>query len=188
MTAPMGALAGACVFIGLGSPLVAPVLDRVVSGWAPDLGLTPTIRLAPLTTVTALGGGLLITTLALGASLAVRTRRAAAPVGTWDCGYAAPSVRMQYTSSSFAQALVGMCRMALRPHVHRRGVPALFPDDGSFESHVPDVVLDELLTPGVRATARGLGWFRWLQRGSLHAYLVYILATLVWLLVWQRGR
>ena len=35
---------------------------------------------------------------------------------------------------------------------------------------------------------RGRGWFRWVQRGSVHAYLTYILATLVWLLLWQRGR
>jgi hypothetical protein len=49
------------------------------------------------------------------------------------------------------------------------------------------VVLDRLLVPAAETTGRGLGWFRWVQRGSVHAYLVYILATLVWLLLWQRG-
>jgi hypothetical protein len=94
---------------------------------------------------------------------------------------------MQYTSSSFAQGLVGLYGWALRPKVHKPTLGSPFPAPTSFSSHVPDVVLDRLLVPAAQTTGRGLGWFRWVQRGSVHAYLVYILATLVWLLLWQRG-
>jgi hypothetical protein len=120
--------------------------------------------------------------------LNTRTRAAPAAVGTWDCGFAAPSARMQYTSSSFAQMLVGMFRWALRPSVHSPHPKGLFPAPAEFSSHVPDTVLDRVLVPGGRVTARGFHWLRWLQRGSAHAYVVYILATLVWLLLWREGR
>jgi hydrogenase-4 component B len=184
MTVPMGVLALACAFIGLGSPLVAPVLDRAVRAWAPELLLPRTVTLAPLGTVTLVGAALAAASLVIAAWLGVRTR-AHASTGTWDCGYLTPTARMQYTSSSFAETLVALFGWALRPRVHRPGPLATFPRGERFTSHVPDMVLDEWLMPAGQAVGHGLRWFRWVQRGSIHAYLVYILATLVGLLVWQ---
>jgi hypothetical protein len=117
----------------------------------------------------------------------MRARRAPARVGTWDCGYAAPSARMQYTSSSFAQMLVGMFAWALRPHTARPKPFPPFPGPAHFESHVPDTVLDRMIVPGARTVGGWLGWFRWVQLGSAHAYLLYILVTLVILLLWKGG-
>jgi len=189
MTAPMVVLVAACAVIGLGSPLVASTLDQAAAAWAPDLAstLAPTTSLAPLLTTTILCGVLVGLLLAVGGWLVVRTRRASALVSTWDCGFAAPTVRMQYTSSSFAEGLVGMFAWALRPQVHRPAVRGLFPHPEPLTTHVPDTVLDGLLLPAGRAAGNGLRWFRWLQQGSIHAYLAYILATLVWLLLWQGG-
>jgi hydrogenase-4 component B len=191
MVLPMAALALACGFIGAGSPLVAPVLDRAARAWAPDVAasVSSTASLAPLVMITALCGALAFALLAVAAWLVLRTRRIAADsVGTWDCGYAAPSARMQYTSSSFARGLVDLYSWALRPRIHRPDRAGPFPREATFSSHVPDVILDHMLVPATQTTGRRLGWFRWIQRGSVHAYLVYILATLVWLLLWQRGR
>jgi hydrogenase-4 component B len=189
MTAPMGVLALLCVFIGVGPLVVAPVLDRAAATWASEMAgaLSPAVALAPLRPVTLVAFLLGAMIVALGAWLLARTR-VAASVGTWDCGFAAPTARMQYTSSSFAEMLVGMFRWALRPSVHLRGPRGLFPVEGSFTSHLPDTVLDRALVPGSRAAARGFHWLRWVQRGSVHAYLLYILAVLVWLLVWNGGR
>jgi hydrogenase-4 component B len=186
MLAPMGMLALACAFIGLGSPLVAPVLDQAARAWAPELTLSRTAALAPLSMVTLTGSALAAALALAGGWLALRTR-VRASVGTWDCGYLAPTARMQYTSSSFAQMLVEMFGWALRPRVHRPAPLGPFPRSQGFESHVPDTVLDGLLMPAGHAVGHGLRWFRWVQRGSVHAYLVYILATLVALLVWQGG-
>jgi hydrogenase-4 component B len=191
MTMPMGGLAFLCVFIGFGPLMVAPILDRAAGAWASEMvgRLSPAAALAPLRPVTFVAFFLAAGLLGLGAWLLARTR--AVPVGlvgTWDCGFARPTARMQYTSSSFAQMLVGLFRWALRPSVHAHGPRGLFPAAGHFESHVPDTVLDRLLVPAGRTTARGLQWLRWLQRGSVHAYLLYILVTLVWLLIWHGGR
>jgi hydrogenase-4 component B len=190
MTAPMGVLALLCALIGFGPLVVAPVLDRAVATWASEMAgaFSPSAALAPLGPVTVVAFLLAAMIFALGAWLLARTRRALAGVGTWDCGFAAPTARMQYTSSSFAEMLVDMFRWALRPTVHLHGPRGLFPTKGHFASHVPDTVLDRMLVPGSRATARGLHWLRWVQRGSVHAYLLYVLATLLWLLIWHGGR
>ena len=93
---------------------------------------------------------------------------------------------MQYTSSSFAESLVGIFSWALRPHVRLASPAGLFPAPGAFESHVADTVLERAILPASRATARVLSWFRWVQRGSVHLYLLYVLAALLLLLLVRR--
>jgi hydrogenase-4 component B len=187
MLLPMGLLAGGCVLIGVAPTLVAPVLGRAVSAWAPEWGTerAPLAHLAPLGAVTMAAVAVLLALGIVGAVLRARTRRAApATVGTWDCGYAAPGVTMQYSSSSFAQTLVRTFSWALRPDEHAPAVLGVFPGPASFHSHVPDVVLDRVVRPAAHGVARVFGWLRWLQRGSINAYLLYILITVVLLLLW----
>ena len=188
MLGPMALLALACIFIGVVPPLVAPVLDAAVGTWAPELAAAqpPLNVLAPLAAV-SLAAALLILSLAVTA-LVLRARLRAAPQVqscTWDCGYAAPGATMQYTSSSFAQTLVGLFSWSLRPEVHAPRLRAAFPRPEGFHSHVPDTVLDRIITPAVRFGARATQWLKWLQHGSAHAYLVYVLITLFVLLLWR---
>jgi hydrogenase-4 component B len=189
MTAPMATLALLCFAIGLGAPLIAPALDHATAAWAPELRprLGASGDLAPLTSVAILYVPLAALLLLLGAWFARAIRRAPADVGTWDCGYTAPAARMQYTSSSFAQTLVSWFGWALRPHVERADVTGPFPGATHFASHVPDAVLDQVIVPAGRAAGRRLPWLLWVQRGSTHAYVFYILATLMLLLLWKGG-
>jgi hydrogenase-4 component B len=187
MLAPMAVLAGLCVMIGVGAPLVAPVLDRAVAAWAvAGAPASPSLdQLAPFASVSLAGVALLVALAALGSWLVARARRTPAAVGTWDCGYAAPTARMQYTSSSFAQMIVRMFGWALRPDVQSPKVDAIFPTAASFHSHVPDTVLDRGIRPLAGLLARAFGWARPMQRGSIHLYLLYILGALLALLVWR---
>ena len=182
ITSPMGALAMACALLGFGPLLVARLLDRAAAVWAPEV--SP--RLAPLAAVTSLGwigvsAALLAATIAtLAAFLRGRTRAAPAKAAlTWDCGYAAPSARMQYTASSFADTIVALFGRALRPASHVPAVRGLFPGASTFESHVDDAVLDRVVLPATRLTARGFGWFGWIERGNSHLYIVLILVAIV---------
>ena len=50
---------------------------------------------------------------------------------------------------------------------------------------VPDLVLDRAVYPVARSVGRVFAWMRWLQLGSINAYLLYILITLVALLLWR---
>lgn len=174
----MGVLMVGCAFIGLGSPLLAPLLERAVRGAGV---VSPTIAsLAPLGWVSALGA-LLVVVLALGAGLLslARRRSVEATSGTWDCGYVAPTASMQYTSSSFAGILVGLFGWALHPEVHEKPVSGSFPGPSSFHSHVPDVALDRVARPLFDRVADLFGRLDWLQRGSIHAYLLYVFVALV---------
>lgn len=188
MLVPMGALAAACVGIGLGPRLISPVLDRALGAFGASASTPRLHALAPLGLLTPIGLGLLAL-IAVGWALfardAARDRRAARgsvappPVPTWDCGYAAPTPRMQYTSSSFAALLVDLFAGVLRPERHEPGIEGPFPRPTGFHSHVPEVVLDRAVTPTFRLAGRALASFRWVQRGSVHLYVLYILIALV---------
>jgi len=102
---------------------------------------------------------------------------------TWDCGYARPSARMQYTASSFAQILVRLFQSVLRPVVHAARPTGIFPRGERFASHVDDPVLGGALTPMWQRVRGWLGGLRFIQAGSVQRYILYILLILVVLLL-----
>jgi hydrogenase-4 component B len=121
-----------------------------------------------------------------GIALTACLRRGAVERGaTWGCGYARPTPRMQYTSSSFAQMIVGLFAWVLRPRTAAPNELALFPKSTSFHSEVPDTVLDEAVLPAFRFSAWFFSWFRVFQQGSIQAYLLYMFLTLMALLLWR---
>ncbi len=189
MLAPMGVLGVACAAIGLWPSGVAPAFERAVAAFSSEVAVASGSLedLAPLRILSVTGAALLALGAVAAALLRRSTSRARAASGpTWDCGYAAPSPRMQYTASSFAQTLVDLFAWALRPVVHPPRVGGLFPQPATFHSHVPDTVLDRAVLPLSRAGARVARWFRWVQHGNVHLYLVYVLSTLVILILVSR--
>ena len=188
MVGPMFVLGGCCLGIGLAPLLAVPLLERAVLVGAPEWagGLPALTTLAPLGWVSAAAltlCGLLL----LSGVLLVRSIRdgAVALHGTWDCGYAEPTARMQYTSSSFAQMLVGLFSWVLRPRTHRPAEQPLFAGRVGFESQVPDLVLDGVVRPIYRFGAWVASFFRRFQAGNVQAYLFYIVVFLIVLLLWR---
>jgi hydrogenase-4 component B len=185
---PMGVLVSCCFLIGLAPLLIAPVLQNGIAAWAPHLkdGGPRLTTLAPLAWITVMGLLLNVAALLGGAALWLRLDRSVVEKGvTWGCGYLAPTPRMQYTSSSFAEMLVGMFGWMLRPRTYRSKDLPLFPQRTDFHSEVPDVVLDDLVLPTFRFWAGLFSWFRVLQRGNLQIYLLYIFVALIALLLWR---
>jgi hydrogenase-4 component B len=188
MLAPMFALAGACAGIGLFPAVASPLLERAVQAWTGGPGpLSSIALLAPLHWISVLGLSLLVL-LGLVALLLKRLPRAKliSKTGTWDCGYARPTPRMQYTGSSFGQSLVGLGAFLLWPKSRRPALRGPFPGSADFSSSVPDTVLDRLVLPLFRRVGRRLPGLRVLQQGQTHLYVLYILVVLCVLLVWGR--
>ena len=186
MIAPMGVLVACCCAIGLAPVWVAPLLGQAVSAWdkgLPDAGADLAAR-APLGWVSVMGLAL-VAALLLGGGLLRWLVRGGAAGATWGCGYVAPTPRMQYTSSSFAQMLVGLFAWVLRPRARRPAVVGLFPRPTGFHSDVPDTVLDGAVLPAFRFGAWLLSWLRVVQLGSIQAYLLYIFLALLALLLWR---
>jgi hydrogenase-4 component B len=85
--------------------------------------------------------------LVIGALIWMRTRAArrpgtpaAASVGTWGCGYAAPSERMQYTGSSFSSDF-GARFSSVMVTLRRQKTPlGYFPDDSYLITDCVDAV------------------------------------------------
>jgi hydrogenase-4 component B len=204
MIAPMAVLASACVLIGLAPVLAAPLLEQGITAWTgepigADFSLT---ALAPLGWISFTGLVLIVFLLGGSLLLGARIRRygsrirknagprilakaaTAGPTVTWGCGYLAPTPRMQYTSSSFAQMLVGLFAWALRPKTKEPQVRGIFPAATQFHSDVPDAVLEEAVWPATRLLVRVASGFRIFQQGSIQAYLLYIFVILMVLLFW----
>jgi hydrogenase-4 component B len=192
MRLPMVALATGCVLIGLFAPAVVRALAPVVASVtalpldAVRDAMGEAIR--PLTAV-QLGAVALICVTALVSGLRhwlLRGRRVETSV-TWDCGYARPSARMQYTASSFAQPLTSLFGLVLRTREALAAPSGYSPRSASLTTETPDVCHVALYRPLFSAIRRGASRLRWLQYGHVQLYVLYIAVTLLVLLIWQLG-
>jgi hypothetical protein len=106
---------------------------------------------------------------------------------TWDCGYAAGSRRMQYTASSYASPLTLLFRSLLRQRVELREPAGIFPPHAGFRSETPDLFHTHLFRPLFQAVIWGSARLRWLQRGRIQLYVLYIAVAVLSLLIWKLG-
>jgi hydrogenase-4 component B len=188
MVAPMLALALLCGALGLAAPLM-------VGAVAPAVALVGGVPSGSLDIPTAAAAGALLTftvaaavlggvagALGLMRFLLLGGRPVASSV-TWDCGYAAPGPRMQYTASSFAAPLTTYFRRYLRTRRHTEEPAGLFPTGASLETHTPDVFEESFFGLLFAGTRRALRSVLPLQNGRVQAYVLYIVATLLVLLL-----
>ncbi len=190
MATPMAVLGVCCIVIGIFPMGVSPLLERAAREWMgrPELRMGSLVELAPLEWLTGVSFLLLAALATILAALRLLSRGALAPAaGTWDCGYARPSARMQYTGSSFAQTLVQLFTFALLPRIHRPALRGPFPKSARFSSVIPDPVLDRLIVPTFRRSGQFLPRLRVLQQGQTQWYVLYVLVTMIVLLVWSSG-
>ena len=180
---PMIVLLTCCAWIGLLPATVAPLLQAAAAAWAVPAPVSLAAPLAPLPAVGLAGWGLLALLALLGLWLHRRTRGAPRDVSTWGCGYLAPTPRMQYTASSFADLLVSQFHFGLRTERHGGSILGVFPAAAKFASHTPDFMLDCILVPGFRKIAGGCSRLRArVQNGMVPTYLMYVAVTLLLLL------
>jgi formate hydrogenlyase subunit 3/multisubunit Na+/H+ antiporter MnhD subunit len=183
-------LAGGCALLGVASPLAL----AAASGPVELLARAPAAaaELAPLAAllwrIGAFGAGVLaLAGLAFGLRALLLRGRAVAAGPTWDCGYGAPTSRMQYTASSFAQPLTRLFEPALGTAWLESPPQGLFPGPARLATRVPDLARERLFDPlfaGVEKLALRLGW---LQSGSTHQYVLYLLLATAALVAWKLG-
>jgi hydrogenase-4 component B len=180
MQIPMMILASACIIIGLAPWLVVPILDRTIFSWTIESNLQAISinNIVPLKSV-SLMSGILIVLIIFISSFVRRGYQRSRKVVTWDCGYACPTNRIQYTASSFAQMIVKIFRLVLKPKMHNPHIEGSFPKQTRMHSHVDDIILDRILIPVSRNFVKWFGWFRRFQQGITQQYLLYILITVI---------
>jgi hydrogenase-4 component B len=200
MLVPQGILAGLCLVLGLFPGVVLRVLGRVLTslprlqpqadtawdGLGMASGGGAFDHVVPLMFATALLCGI-----ALVSALALRPRFAPRRVSTWGCG-GELSAQTEYTATAFSKPLMMIFRAVYRP---TRQVDSLadvspyFPHEVRYHAEIEPTFERYVYGPLLRAVMRMANGLKGLQAGSLHAYLAYVIALVVWLvlLVWWRG-
>jgi hydrogenase-4 component B len=183
-------LAACCLAAGCASfvliRLAFPAL-RLLSGGA-NLDAAQSAMVGMLTWISALSGLTVVVIAGLFVLRRLLPRARTERINiTWDCGYAQPSARMEYTGSSFAQPLV-LFFSGLTGSRNTGGEPqGFFPAETSFETAAPDIISEGLFAPLFKAVDRLLTPVRVLQHGRIHLYVLYVALTLIALLVWYLG-
>ncbi|MEK6704805.1 MAG: proton-conducting transporter membrane subunit [Bdellovibrionota bacterium] len=183
MKLPMYVLAALCVAGGILGPWMMKsmesalaVLTKLPMQTIGDYVSTPLLYVA----------GVNITLLAVIGLLAIlrkrllRTKTIGTAV-TWDCGYAYPTSRMQYTASSFTQPLCGSFQFFLRTknHHHEASGTAV------FATETRDWFLDGIFKRMFLWFDHRLSFFRRIQHGRIQLYILYIVITLLALVLWK---
>jgi hypothetical protein len=180
----------ACAAVALFAPAVVRVLGPVVAQLTRSPLASVSGNLAPVllvlmrvVTVTLVLAGLALGLVWLRHRLL--SGRPVSAAGTWDCGYAQPTARMQYTASSFAQPLTSQFRAWLLTRERVTRPAGLFPRAASLSTETPDLCHANLYRPAFLKLNWGLSKLRWLQRGNVQLYVLYIALTLLLLLLWR---
>jgi len=103
---------------------------------------------------------------------------------TWDCGYAAPSARMEYTGTAFAQPLLDAFASVLKLRRQLQRPEALFPREIRADLNSQDRALSSVWQPLFGRFGRLAIKTHSMQSGFLHAYILTMVLALVVMLVW----
>lgn len=178
MRAPMLVLAALCVAIGLAPMFFWPAVARAAAVWQPDWA-----TFAAPASVTTLGiCNLVFASLGAVAALMLWRRvkqNGVSRAGTWDCGYAAPTPRMQYTAGSFAGIITSWFAWILQPQKHAHLPQGNFPAHASHAEHTPETVLEKIVVPTGGVVMAISTAVRRLQHGRLQAYILYLVIGLI---------
>jgi hydrogenase-4 component B len=189
MRIPMLVLGGGCVMIGLAPVLIWRAVAHASMTWQP--AWTASAPPTSLGTLGTLHVVLAVLSLSAAAGLWWRVQRnGVVRAPTWDCGYAAPSPRMQYTAGSFAAIITEWFSWILRPERHALPPQGPFPGHAHFETHTPETVLDRVVRPAGAAVMHISTAVRRLQHGRVQAYIFYLLlglAALAAVALWGGG-
>jgi hydrogenase-4 component B len=200
MLAPQAFLAALCVALGLFPGLVLKALGRVMAsipGLEPgadmaksDLGMASGLgtfdRVVPLIFAAAL-----LASLAAAVLMTVSRGRRVRHVATWGCG-GELGPRTEYTATAFSKPLMMIFRAVYRP---MREVEALadvspyYPREVRYRASIEPTFERYVYRPLLRVVLRAADGMKMLQAGSLHAYIAYVIALVVSLvlLVWWRS-
>ena len=187
--AGQGLLAVLCVLLGLFPTLVIGLIDAVprqlLGGGLPDAGSRGWLWLVPNAFETASYSPPLVTVLLVAIAVVVawglrrvgvrRVRRCDA----WDCGFAPPTARMQYTATAFAQPVRRVFALLFRVE---EGQVAREDGGTRHQIKIGDRSWDALYLPLARLVEAAARRVVRLQSGNVRDYLGWTLVTLLVLL------
>ncbi|MEJ2283372.1 MAG: proton-conducting transporter membrane subunit, partial [Desulfobacterales bacterium] len=184
MLIPMLVLAAACVVVGVFPTFFMTLALKAVASLG--LGYGP-IPLEPFIELTAnITRAALLVFVVFIFILALRTLLYRGKIvtrsGTWGCGFTRPTVKMQYTGSSYAASILEFFKSVAPLTENDPGIRNRFPEKTHYHSHVSDIAELHMGNAVVRPVLFLIEKLRWLQHGDIHLYVGYILLAIVVLL------
>jgi hydrogenase-4 component B len=191
MRAPMWLLGAACVVLGLASTVVIASIYRVletIEGLAlhaprvpQSLWIEAPRRLGQISPV--LIAALLVIVVLAAMLPGLRSRRRPRVTDTWGCGRIVQTPRMEYTAAAFAEPLRRVFAELYRPTedltVSRHPESPYFVRAITYRTEVRPWVDALLYDPVIRFVRASSLRVRRLQGGSVHLYLLYLVAALL---------
>ena len=104
---------------------------------------------------------------------------------TWDCGFAEPTARMQYTATAFIQPLADLFNGVLRQKKSIVPVQGYFPKEAQFTTETPDGGSRWLWEPLFKAASFVSDKVKRLQSGFLHIYILIMVLAILLMLAWS---
>jgi hydrogenase-4 component B len=100
---------------------------------------------------------------------------------TWGCGYIAPTLKMQYTASSFIRAYRKLAEPIFSIRKNKKEIRGVFPKSGGQETHPYDKAEEWFIDYPLRLLKKFFNRFIFLQNGNLQFYILYgvVFITLV---------
>ncbi len=184
MLIPMLVLAGACILIGI-FPKVFILM--AIKGGASLTSCFANIPMEPFIQMTGnitLGASIffVIFFIILAIRMFLYRNKTITQSGTWGCGFTQPTVKMQYTGSSYAASILEFFRPVAPLEEDHPKVQGRFPDKTHYHSHVHDIAEFHMGNVIVKPTMYLFDKLRWIQHGDIHLYIGYILLAIVVLL------
>ena len=184
MLIPMGILAAVCLLIGVFPSAFASVSVKAVASLHPayeDVSMVPFLKMTGNITKAALVFFAVFFLVA-----ALRTRfykgKSVTTHGTWGCGFTQPTVKMQYTASSYAGSILKFFGPLAPVTEEHPPVKGRFPAKTHYQSQVHDIAELHIESAVVHPVMWMFDKLRWLQHGDIHLYIGYILLAIVVLL------
>jgi hydrogenase-4 component B len=102
---------------------------------------------------------------------------------TWGCGFTKPTVRMQYTGTSYAMSMVDFYRPFVPAKTFYTGIKKIFPGLTTYETKVEDIAENYIQQYLIKPLVKLLQKLRWIQHGKIQLYIAYIIVAIVALLL-----
>ena len=102
--------------------------------------------------------------------------------GTWGCGFTRPTVKMQYTGSSYASFIMEFFSPVAPLSEEHPAIQGRFPLKTHYKSHISDIAGLHMNRVVVDPILFFFDKLRWIQHGDIHLYIGYILLAIVLLL------
>ena len=102
---------------------------------------------------------------------------------TWGCGFTQPTVRMQYTGTSYAAEMVAFFSPFVPVKNIYSGIKKIFPGTTTWESTVEDLAESNYQHGLINPMMTLLKKLRWIQHGNIQMYIGYIILAIIVLLL-----